>query len=1407
MHDNCMIFEINLKKNYLLKNLVKFQQLKNINIFAHYKKAQKFMKRYYIYTLLLFLIQLTAVAQNFSIKKLTVEQGLSNNFVVSIVQDKTGSMWIATEEGLNRFDGNEFEQFYKKDDNSVDNWLSGNELNCILDDPTDSILWIATQRAGLNAYNYHTNQFKVYKPQENGEGIISEAVTKIVPAKDGNIWIATYWNGVDYYDKKNDKFTHYNHNTVKNWILDNIWTVTESNDDVIYIGYIHQGFASYNLKTGEFKNYVHNPNDNTSIQDNEILSIYIDDYNNIWVGTRSGLALFDPTSGKFQRFNFITAISDRSIFDIKMAEPNKLWVALELGGIVILDIPQGQFNSPQDIKFSTITEGYGDSGLSGNSVRCITNDKYGNIWTGIWSGGVNFINPAGNIFGRYSYTPAITINDNSQFTNSLTCKSILSIVTDQDDNIWLGTDGGGLNVYNKCQRIAVYNMGNTPNITSDCIQTSYCDRNGNLWFGTFFNGIFVYDISTEKFETFLPNDLKKIDVRSFCEYDAQNILVATSTGVYKININTKKVEAHYDLPQNLVRTILRDTYGNIWAGTFGGGLFILDQDLKVIKSFNTGEKFPSNTINHLLEDSQNRILVATGEGMVCFDNHQSFDYKVFGRNEGLANAHIRAINEDKFHNIWISTNNGISCYLESEKRIVNYDSRDKIPAGGFSSGATSKNKNGYINFGSANGLCRFDCARVLSNEVPPRAIIGRMKVFLPVTVENPGNQKIISKYDSSGVILDASENNFSVSFLTDNYAFSDIIEYSCKIEGQESNYYTVSDPKNVTFRNIQPGTYTICVKTRFRNQKWSDDVTKLKIKILPPWYSTTLAKVIYILLFISFIVMSFLAYRRRVKITAQLESEKQNREKQDALNEERMRFFTNIAHEIRTPLSLIVGPLEDLCNDKSFSEAVSKKLNVINQSSHQLLKLTNYLMDFRKTETHNKRLCVSRGLLNQVVEDTVKKFQELNRNKNVEIKCDIEETNFEIYFDRQSIITILDNLITNAMKYTEQGIIKISLRKSGYYAEIGIEDTGYGISESALPHIFERYYQEQGPHQASGTGIGLSLVKNLIDLHKGKITVQSEQNKGTKFTVFLSLDEKYPDALHADNAVENEEPKSEENIKNEITTASQDNNEENKRPILLIVEDNIDIQDYIKNSLADKYDVLTATNGKDGIETALKELPDIVVSDIMMPVKNGIELCKTLKNDIRTSHIPIILLTAKDTMKDKTEGYEAGADSYITKPFSATLLTSRIVNLLDKQKQLAKFFKNSNPKDKDNAKKHETFLQSLNQLDLEFIENINKIIEQNLEDPEFNVSTLSQILCLSNSTLYRKIKALTGISPNEYLRKIKMKKAEAYILEGKYSISQIAFKVGMNSELYFRQYFKDEFGMLPSEYIKSLKQE
>ena len=255
------------------------------------------------------------------------------------------------------------------------------------------------------------------------------------------------------------------------------------------------------------------------------------------------------------------------------------------------------------------------------------------------------------------------------------------------------------------------------------------------------------------------------------------------------------------------------------------------------------------------------------------------------------------------------------------------------------------------------------------------------------------------------------------------------------------------------------------------------------------------------------------------------------------------------------------------------------------------------------------------------------------------------------------------------------------------------------------------------------------------------------------------------------------------------------------------MEDNIDIQDYIKNSLADKYDVLTATNGKDGIETALKELPDIVVSDIMMPVKNGIELCKTLKNDIRTSHIPIILLTAKDTMKDKTEGYEAGADSYITKPFSATLLTSRIVNLLDKQKQLAKFFKNSNPKDKDNAKKHETFLQSLNQLDLEFIENINKIIEQNLEDPEFNVSTLSQILCLSNSTLYRKIKALTGISPNEYLRKIKMKKAEAYILEGKYSISQIAFKVGMNSELYFRQYFKDEFGMLPSEYIKSLKQE
>lgn len=529
------------------------------------------------------------------------------------------------------------------------------------------------------------------------------------------------------------------------------------------------------------------------------------------------------------------------------------------------------------------------------------------------------------------------------------------------------------------------------------------------------------------------------------------------------------------------------------------------------------------------------------------------------------------------------------------------------------------------------------------------------------------------------------------------------------------------------------------------------------------------------------------------------ELEKKNHEQEQELNNERLRFYTNITHELRTPLTLILGPLEDMQKSNSLSGKDSQKISVIHQSAIRLLNLINQILEFRKTETQNKKLCVSRDNLAALVHEIGLKYKELNRKPEIDFCLEIEQEDMSLFFDKEVVTIILDNLISNAIKYTEKGTITLGLhqvvRNNIHHTEISVSDTGFGIAPDALPHIFDRYYQEGSEHQASGTGIGLALVKNLVVLHEGEIRVESSLNVGSTFYVSLLTDNTYPHVLHTDSTEKTSDEKGEK--------------EENTEPvhsgkrILLIVEDNRDICDYIVESFSDDFEVRTAANGEQGLEQALGCIPDIIVSDIMMPVMNGIVMCRKLKEDLRTSHIPIILLTAKDSLQDKEEGYQVGADSYLTKPFSATLLHSRIHNLLESRKLLAERF-NTNSILID---KRAAVTESMNKLDNEFLEKINKLIEDRLSSEKIDIGYLSDAMCMSNSTLYRKMKALTGLSTNEYIRKIKMQYAERLLLEGKYNISEVAFKVGINSTVYFRQCFKDEFGMAPSDYLKKIKPE
>lgn len=1343
-----------------------------------------------IFVLWLLLLSVVSLAQPYSVKQLGIEKGLSNNYVVSIAQDKQGFLWFATEEGLNKFDGTRFITYLKNEDLTRQG-ITGNELNCLLDDPQDSILWIGTQRAGLNAYDYVNNTFLCYRHDgENPESLITDDVTKIVAATDGNLWITTYWRGVDYFDKKAGKFIHYNTQTVPGLASDNIWSVVDGGDGKLYMGHVHHGFSVLSLKDKKVKNFMHDPEDPVSLPGNGVTCIYKDLSGNIWLGTDRGLALFNPEAENFIHFHHSEDGVPHTVFDIRQFDGNKLWIAMEFGGIAIWDLTQRMFLSPDQVRFQYIKEGDDEYSLSNSTVRCLFQDSFKNVWAGMWGGGINFLSHESSYFNVYSYSPI------QHSGSSLNNKTASSVCVARDGKLWIGTDGGGINVFDKGKRVAVYKE-ETGDLTDNSIQAALCDSEGNLWFGSFMGGVDFYDVKKKSFHQIFPKDKTGEDVRALYE-DAEYVWIGTSNGIYKVRLHDKGIADHYTVENNLVRCISKDNLNRLWIGTFGGGLGVFDEHFQCVKLFNVTSLFPSNTINTVYMDSQNRMWIGTGEGLVCFPSSQSWDYKVYRSEEGLSNVHIRAITEDNHGNIWVSTNKGISCLLKDKEVFYNYDHWDNVPMGNFMSGSVAEAKDGTLYFGSINGLCRFNPDQVLEKRESPAAIITEMRIFGPLR-DTDSNEKVMALEGQSEVRLSYMQNNFSVTFNIQNYALADQVEYAYMLKGLENSWYTVTDPNNVTFRNIPPGNYCFQVKTRIRNQEWADEIASLDIRIDPPVWLTWWAKLFYILSGVSVLYFILHAYKKKLDMESLYELEKKNHEHEQELNNERLRFYTNITHELRTPLTLILGPLEDMQKSNSLSGKDSQKISVIHQSAIRLLNLINQILEFRKTETQNKKLCVSRDNLAALVHEIGLKYKELNRKPEIDFCLEIEQEDMSLFFDKEVVTIILDNLISNAIKYTEKGTITLGLhqvvRNNIHHTEISVSDTGFGIAPDALPHIFDRYYQEGSEHQASGTGIGLALVKNLVVLHEGEIRVESSLNVGSTFYVSLLTDNTYPHVLHADST--------------EKTSDEKDEKEENIEPvhsgkrILLIVEDNRDICDYIVESFSDDFEVRTAANGEQGLEQALGCIPDIIVSDIMMPVMNGIVMCRKLKEDLRTSHIPIILLTAKDSLQDKEEGYQVGADSYLTKPFSATLLHSRIHNLLESRKLLAERF-NTNSILID---KRAAVTESMNKLDNEFLEKINKLIEDRLSSEKIDIGYLSDAMCMSNSTLYRKMKALTGLSTNEYIRKIKMQYAERLLLEGKYNISEVAFKVGINSTVYFRQCFKDEFGMAPSDYLKKIKPE
>ncbi len=1346
----------------------------------------------HLLAILMLLSARVALGQQFSVLPLGTEQGLSCNYISEAAIDKYGYLWFATDEGLNRFDGQHFSCYYKN--KVVGQGLSSSELNCVIDDRREPVLWIGTKNDGLNAFNYDTGEFTCYRhDSKDNSSIVTNDITSMCHGEDNQIWLTTYWKGVDMLDLTTRKFTHYNKSNVKGMTDEQLWCAVYMGNGLLMVGHVDAGVSIIDTRNRTARNFRHDDNDKRSLASNDVFCICKDNNGVFWVGTSAGLDVYDPMN---QSFIHVAdqQIGNHRIFCIAQLSDGRIWVGTEMNGIAIITVNRNAPNRYHNARVEMIKEGDTDCGLTGNTLRTIVEDRYHNVWAGLYGGGVNMLT---KVRPPFSIANEVALPRGTRMTEN----SVMAIAVAPSGHVWTGTDGGTMCLYDK----KMARMSTEAKNMGTSIQTATYDAGGKLWIGTFNRGALVGSAASMKH---LP-DVGE-DVRCFYEDRKYGTMwIGTSTGLYAVDVKTLQTKRHFDIGNRFVRALAKDRRGNLWVGYYGIGIQVFSPKMKLLawyRTENTGKlHLPTNAIAHLFCDSSGRIWAASNEGLICMGTKPGQQATVYDQASGLTNIHIRAITQDRAGNIWMSHNRGISCLPKGADRIVNYNRKDGVVQTNFNDGCVAHDARGNIYFGSASGLCYFSPEKVLSRQQSPRPYI--MSLSLLSNIEER-KDSVINLNNRKKITLNHDENTFTITFNTLNYALNSYVEYSYKLEGIQ-NEWMMCDAGQITMRDLPTGSYRLLVRSRMHNQQWNEEVAELIIAIKPPLWLSWWAKLIYAFIVVMGIYTALRIYNRHLRLEYMLDMEKINHEKDRKDNEDRLRFFTNIAHELRTPLTLILGPLDDLSHSTDIAKAAKHKLAVIHQSAVRLNELITQILEFRKTETNNRALRVQKANIVDTVHEISLKYEELKSKPNVTIRFVAPENPINMYFDREVIAIAVDNLVSNAIKYTDSGTVDISVerRRSGdkHLVDITVSDTGYGISQEALPHVFERYYQENGSHQASGTGIGLSLVKNLVTLHEGTIKVESSIEQGSSFIVTLDEQNIYPTALHG-----KKESPAEETPRNENEAESTANAATPGRLLMLVVEDNNDIREYITTSFADEYDTIEAVDGKDGLGKALDRIPDIIISDVMMPRMDGNEMCRILKSDVRTSHIPIILLTAKDSQEAKEDGYDAGADSYITKPFTHSLLNSRVNNLLAQRRRMqtvqsAPTAENTaNNSKEDLTEKKQQLRESLNHIDKEFFDKLDYLIGEGISG-DVDVNMLASQLAMSTSTLYRKMKALTGMSTNEYIRKYKMQYAERLLLEGKYSISEISFMVGMNSIAYFRRCFKAEYGMIPSEYLKQLK--
>lgn len=1352
------------------------------------------------------------------IRKINSLQGLSHNIINDIEQDDNGFIWIATQDGLNRFDGYQFKvyRFDPKDSTSI----SDNYIKSIYHDKNNH-LWISTHY-GLNLYNPVHDNFIRYQQSKVDE----LDITKIAGSRSGGLWISNYLGGIFHFDVKNRSFASFSPERLPQTA---IMTILEDREGMLWVGTGGQGIRVYNQKEGLNKPHL---SLNSKIQkiDNGFIEVIFEDNNsNIWIGTREGLILYQR---KQNEFIYISGtynphgLSGNIILDIQQDKEGNILIGTQEGGLNIISQDQLNTSNPLSFNFQRVTYGNEDYNLSYRSVQSIFQDKDKNIWIGTYGNGLNLIpfeQPKFNLIKHSIDRP-----------NALNLDKVWGICEDNDGFLWIGTDGMGINRIDLDKGKVTYYMSASKkgSLSDDAVLSALCDTKGRLWFGTYAGGLNLYIKVTNSFKHINLNTGKQgnqdvKDIRCLFEDKLGSIWIGTN-GYGLIKLNPEDFSVEQIVPESNsynaydIRAIMQDKEGLLWLGTYGSGLFSFDPITKKVRQF-TFDRFQPGTLkcniiySLLFDEVRNCLWIGGSQngGLNKLDL-KTLKFSVYDDKNGLGNNNIHAIAKDGEGRIWVSTNTGISLFIPAKELFLNYNKLDGVQAKEFSDGSVFKSrKHNLIFFGGSGGLNYFNPDNISISKTNTNILITDLKILSEpaskkdaTDTEIPVNTNLLFP---DKITLDHTQNIFSIGFSGIYYSNPEKILYQYKLEGEDKDWNNLGNQQSVTFRNLKPGNYEFKVRASNEDGVWSDKSDTLLITIKPPFWKTWWAYLYYVLIAGSIVIRIYFYNLKEAKIRHNLVLEKKMRAQENELYEERINFFTNISHELRTPLMLLINPLEDLIIRETKNTTLGRTFNSMYRSAQNLFQLINTLLEFRKMESGKLKLNATKQDIVEHIEEICLAFRGITEKKNIQLIFNSNENTINIWFDREKLEMIINNLLSNAIKNTESNkkifvTLSISNDNEPDFPEgklnIEVKDEGSGIPADQLHRIFEGFYQVRGTNVIGGTGIGLALAKRLIELHKGTIHVETELYKGSVFTVCLPLgdshlkdDEKISDLPVIESTIvfsHDTDKDSTARILEKITTLSKE------KQRILVIEDNEDIRNYFIDLLKDYFLVEVAENGLIGLEKTRKVQPALVISDIMMPGRDGVELCRILKSEIETSHIPVLLITANISHHIHISSLDVGADGYITKPFKTDLLIARIYNLLKSRVKLRDYYL---------AKFRSGFIpeEAAMSRDEEFLVSVNKIINRNMDNSDLSITQIHEELGMSRTVFYNKIKSLTNCSPIDLIRQIRLRKAADLLSTKQFKVYEVMYQVGFNDEKHFRQLFKNQFSVTPVEYQNSAK--